>query len=374
MVALQNFFESKGQEGGGTEQQAVAKRSFAGAPEGDKYVPNWLTIRAVDHALQSLGLSLKDFKATQTLPPLGQGEMRYGLRPEDFPAGFAAVDRRRRSCVANEKDPEKRRLEVAWVGDCRRQLHLLADRGPCQFLALQWLFTTQNLVGSWMPDPLHMMWGDVQRVVKDAGLWSCFLEIVVAAGYKGGPWKGSSHLQSVRDAAADYQALVTPEADALFGVLYEDIARDMKRFRPTVAGSPEHLREIREKALDDLQNLGKGRRIKISRWFSFFDVAAELEERWHLELWLLVFLGIENKWFDNAASSPLGHRFSHDGKDVSSSAAGPCEEAFSVKSVGQAPATVKHSNQEIAEMRRNSKNSCTLQRRSLAVRRPGTTW
>lgn len=196
--------------------------------------------------------------------------------------------------------------------------------------------------------------------MKDAGLWSCFLEIVVAAGYKGGPWKGSSHLQSVRDAAADYQALVTPEADALFGVLYEDIARDMKRFRPTVAGSPEHLREIREKALDDLQNLGKGRRIKISRWFSFFDVAAELEERWHLELWLLVFLGIENKWFDNAASSPLGHRFSHDGKDVSSSAAGPCEEAFSVKSIGQARATVKHSNQEIAEMRRNSKNQLHL--------------
>lgn len=166
----------------------------------------------------------------------------------------------------------------------------------------------------------------------------------------------------MRESAYDMEQLVGGSCDHLFMLLCEDIARDLGMHRPVSLGSLEHEAEVRDRALRHLQELKKGQKVKISRWFSFFDVAAELEKKWHLVLWLLVFVGIQNKWFSNVMASPLGDRFQRNsgGQNGAATSSAPSEQAFSVNATGQAPPTVRHSDMLVEEMRRSAKNQLHL--------------
>jgi hypothetical protein len=171
-----------------------------------------------------------------------------------------------------------------------------------------WMFTKAQLNGSFMADPPHMFWGDVQAATKEAGLWTTYLEVLLLASVKAGPWHGAAFLSSMRDAAADYFTLVSDEDDDLVRALHDELCQEMNFAAPGAWGTEAHFSNLRALLNKKLSSMPKGAKVKSSRWFSWFDVSAEIEGRWHMDLLVFLYIGIRAGWWASVEESPLKDR------------------------------------------------------------------
>ena len=85
------------------------------------------------------------------------------------------------------------------------------------------MFLGQKIRGTFLPDPLHMAWGDVKNAVEDAGLGHVKLEAILLFSFASGPWKGAAFFQNVKDASLDFfHGLPGQMADELFSLMYDE--------------------------------------------------------------------------------------------------------------------------------------------------------
>lgn len=162
--------------------------------------------------------------------------------------------------------------------------------------------------------------------MKAAGLWPSYLEGHLLCGYKAGPYLGCAFLCSMREAAIDYAKKVRdPEQGAMFMHLYPELAQEFGLGDAPSFGTPEHIRYTHSGLVRRAVALKKGDRVKGARWFSFFRSAGQLQTTWYLQLFLLLWIGVNSKWFRTVQESPLFERrlVTDDGEELPPEANGP---------------------------------------------------
>lgn len=313
---------------------------------------NRLSVEALDHALQSIGLDLQRFRVGVHARGLCLDEERYEVSKEQYPLGFANLKRERRSAICKKSSGE-RRFEVPLTKEPTRFLHLCMDRGPCQWPMCFWLYTDVGVMGSFMPDPAHMLWGDVEGAVRESGLWGSVLEITLVVAVAAGPWHGCGFLHSMVGASTDYFEMVSEEDDQIMRLLLEPLSLELGLDNPAFFGTPEHFTTLRETVRHRLQTKTKGCKVKAARWFSFFDVTSSLRSERTLDLFILTYIAMRNKWWKSLAESPMCTRVA---PHAAGSATDPDpSKAADVSSAGERPRSVKASSAELEKSRQGCK-------------------
>lgn len=337
------------------EEHEAATEKMSKAQEGterDVLRSNEVSVQALDHALQSMGLSLKQFQwQGSQARPLAAGETRYGLAEDVWPEGFRLVKRRRRSCILEASG--SKRIEVPKLASAPKQLHIVLDRGPCSWPSLFWLYGHLGLDGTFWADPNHLVWTSTQAALKESGYWCTFVEISLLCSVKTGPWEGCAFLSVLREASEEYFTLVPEGSDELMRFFEAPLSVELGVASPGRLGSEDGFRHLRRKVQDRLEGMRQGSRVKLARWFSYFDCAAELEKEWSLHLFILLYIGLRSGWWASLAETPLMKRV-----DIGSEQAPAMEEqsACVASSSAQPPRTVKGSNEELKKLRAACKN------------------
>lgn len=337
--------------------QATAKDEAASKKSKVELLSNLVSARAIDSGLASMGLRLADFRSARPLRPLLPGQVRYGLSEKEWPGGFGQVRRLHRSCLLTEAT-NLREIEVPLPDGGPRRLFACLDRGPCGWVGQFWLFTHCGISGAFHADPCHLVWTDIQGAVKSAGLWTTFLEISAVCSFKAGPWRKAAFFHSMRDCGLDYLDSVPPDGDDLLKFLYPSIAADLGMEEPTQLGSESHYLLVRQAVRDRIDKLTKGKRVKLCRWFSFFDAAEDLEDRWYVELAITLYMGLRRQWFQNINETPL---FLNQGTVEREFVAieqneAPVGKAHSIDGAGQTPRDVANSAPENVAKKTSGKN------------------
>lgn len=117
-------------------------------------------------------------------------------------------------------------------------------------------------------------------------------------------------------------------------------------------GSADHFRRVRQRLESTLTNLRKGGKVKMARWFSFFDCAEALLNTWSSELLLLVWVGLRSGWFKQISDSPLMQVAPQPAPDQDGLA--PVKPALGAEEPSR---SVRDSNLELAGLRRACKNT-----------------
>ena len=237
----------------------------------DKYLANKHSMKALDHALQhGIGWGLSSFVAARPLAALKQFERRYFISVDSLPEGSevrsASKGRTRRACIWNAESKGSR-LEVHW-GSPRRTPMSFLDMGAVGWYSKYWLYLKQHVRGSWMLDPSHRRWDNVQLNFADAGLGFIKSEAAVVNNVCSGPLNTQGNLGKLRDAAEEFLEN-SSATDPLFMHCYPMIVRDLNGGRVSLEfGTEEHI-EATWASLRDLPMFEtQGHHIKLNRWFS----------------------------------------------------------------------------------------------------------
>ena len=327
------------------------KKKLLGTDADDEYESNRHNLKAFDHAMSSVNLPLSLFVPDRSARALGPREIRYSLSKDQWPDGFANLVRRRRSCIKNEGDGQ--RFIEAPVNDADRELHIVLDRGPCSWPMAFYLTTKMGALATFTADPPHMFWTDVQGAVKASGLWTTYLEVSLVCSAKGGPWHGCAWLNTMEEAAADYFKNVDLQNDLLFQELFVGICENLHMINPMSFGTDEHMAEVRIALKTRLLKMKKGFKVKPARWFSYFDCAAEMEDRWYLDLFILLYLGMRSKWWKTIEDTPLQCSLRLDSMAAEEAVV---EAPAAAASSSDGPRTVRNSDEEIKNLRKSCKN------------------
>ena len=160
------------------------------------------------------------------------------------------------------------------------------------------MFLGQKIRGTFLPEPLHMAWGDVKNAVEDAGLGHVKLEAILLFSFASGPWKGAAFFQNVKDASLDFfHGLPGQKADELFSLMYDDICKDLGLCCTAEYGTPEHMKYVREQASQCSVSQKMGEKVKLSRFFSFTRKAREFESCWWSLACVLLYTGMLSRWW-----------------------------------------------------------------------------
>lgn len=351
------------------EQATEKAKQARQTEEHDQLKSNKISAQALDHSLQSVGLSLEMFRwRCDTARPLAAGESRHSLSREQFPQGFSDPDRRRRSCIVDKQG--NRRLEVPRIPSPPKQLHLILDRGPCSWHMPFWLFSKMRIDGTFWADPNHQIWTSTQLALKESGYWCTFLEISLLCSVKGGPWEGSAFLNVIQEATEEYFTLVDSDADELLRFLEEPLSEELGMNQPGIVGSEEGFQRLRALVRSKLLSLKKGPKVKLARWFSYFDCADDMEGHWALHLFIMLYIGLRSRWWASLSETPL-----FKGRQLSAVQQDALEEPPQASSASSttAPRTMKACNHELKQLKASCKNQlhvaahllCSLGTRSM---------
>ena len=333
----------------------------------DTYLANKYSMKALDNALQhGIGWGLSSFVAARPVVALKRSEKRYYVAvdtlPENSAVRSASKGRKRRSCIWNTESKSSK-LEVHW-GAPRRTLVSFLDMGTVGWSSKYWLYLRQHVRGSWMLDPSHRRWDNVQLNFADSGLGFIKSEAVVVNNVCSGPWQTQGNFGKLKDAAEEFFENASA-TDPLFMHCYPMIVRDLNGGRlPLDFGSEDHV-EATWAGLRDLSMFEtQGHHIKLNRWFSLIRRARISLKVYSVFCMILVYIGLHEGWYDSIEESPLVRGFAS-----TCNGGGPAGDAgpglVAEPSVPQdlpnpMSRSVKHSSAELDKVRDKCKSSMHL--------------
>eukprot|EP00971_Amphidinium_carterae_P333548 6468332-Amphidinium_carterae.2 len=255
---------------------------------------------ALDHMLHAgLGRGLLSFVARQGCKALGENEIRYWV--ESTPG-------QRRACVKDRETGQKRyELPVCVGPDGKMQrpsLHVISDEGSIGRVCLLYLMGRTNLRGTCWQDPLHRHWNDTKLACQHCMLWPVIQEYTCVFNVHMAPWNQSAFHSVISKAGAEYCAKFT-EQNELFIHLYEDLVADAG-CSSMLAEPSDCMAEVWTRLRSSPHLHKEGDHVKLGRWYSFFrEAESRAPHLAELELFLL-YVGIQQQWWQSYDSSPLG--------------------------------------------------------------------
>jgi hypothetical protein len=245
-----------------------------------KRFPNLLVVLAHDHALRvSTGLGLSDFVCVKPLAALANGETRYFTKSSDLPPEMSSMGECQRSCIVDRDG--QRRLELPAPVWHQRELHLRQDQGAVGWPGCLFMYHDAHIVGTYFADLPHRFHGDLKNALRAAGLWLLILETTLCFNLQQGPWSRAAFFQKVKTTAHDYFEQQGWSRDKIFAQLYEEITKDSDTQHLPNFGSDEHLVKTWEHCQASPIWKKKGLKVKLCRWMSYFDRAAEVLPWWN---------------------------------------------------------------------------------------------
>jgi len=344
-------------------------------------VPNQHMLQAWDHALRAgCGLSLSHFMPARRATALGLGERRFhvpvGSGPQTVP--FAEGDPTLRRCCVEHVATKRGRFELPRVPQAgaaalhRPSLHVAIDQGSIGWPGWLYTFTGLGVRGTLWMDPWHRITNNLDQAVKASNLYLVQLETSIVWDVGSGPWDKAAFHGNMSGAAKKFLQVAKP-SDELLSLLFHGLCVDELDF-PSDFGSEAHQARVLERLQRNFVLRGKGDKVKLGRWFAWWDAASDKMHQLHQLLLFLTYYAILARYWPSLADSPLvaqDHGGPGGGSASSGSAAGEgCADApgADANSLPQR-STVKESNKELDELRKKSKNQLELCIRILCGRR-----
>jgi hypothetical protein len=137
-----------------------------------------------------------------------------------------------------------------------------------------------------------------------SGLWLVLLECVCVWNVSSGPYDGAAHWGKLMQ-AAKHLFRHGDASDPWFLLFAESIAQDHQD-KPMDYMSEAHLQRIWGYLKDSKCLQGKGDRVKLGRWLSWWDACDQKHQSWTETLMLLALHGLKSGYWKDIQSSPLG--------------------------------------------------------------------
>ena len=370
---LVSFYNEDMLNGEGSSESDDAEASDKDAPEihlpKRRLVANMIHLRALDAALTNgIGRPLSDFVHHNPPQPLRDGQKRRldpineisGHPPEieQLPQGVV-----RKRCVITADDGTDPYIETANMR-CQATLHQVPDQGPVGWYALFWMYCHAGIHGWFASDPHHRCWNDTKLALKDAGIWLAVLEVALAVNMPAGPYDGASWFHQMSTAAQRFTASTTHE-DPLFQASYDAISLDLgSGILPEDHGTLSHENTVHNAVprMEVFQN--KGSKVKMCRWFNWFEGAKRLLSCWHVMVMILTFFLVQDGVIRTAMQLVCR-------SDIEAKILQIREARAKAKAAPNTTASrqVRHSNVEVDALRAASKNQMHLAARIMANER-----
>lgn len=299
--SLQRFRQRLAAIAGYDEADGGAKK---GLTLKEKYLANRHNLMALDHAVQR-GLSLAGLADFMRELALRSNETRYmvDLAELDEEIRAAPPGRKQRVCICGDGEPE---LECIW-GDNRKALFIHCDRGSIGWPAKVFLFSSAcGLRGDVIPDVSHRRNNGYLNAWHRSGLSVCKVELGVIFNLMRGPFHGCANFHNITQAALQFYGSET-WGNPLFLHCYEVIVRDRcKGIEPPDFGTTAHMQATWASLRDSGLLVGKGPRMKLSRWFSWGQRARAIQPYLGELLLVLLYIGVFEGWYTSLEDALFG--------------------------------------------------------------------
>ena len=325
--------------------------------------------QASDHALGGgFRIRLDHFQVAQLVRPLRLFERRYledaaslpaVAKPVPYPEGGAP---KKRPCIVNESTGtayiELPRASTSSGSLHRPCIHACVDQGTVGWPAWNYFLECCPIRGTLWQDLWHRATNDIKNAVVASGLWLTLLERVCIWNVEGAAHWGKTCQ------AAQHLLRYGSSSDPLFTMLAEGIAADHGD-NPLDHMSPGRLEKLWRglKESKVTKGPGKGDRVKLGRWLSWWDASNARHDSWHEMLLFLIVHGFKEGYWTDWESSPLGSA-------GMAGIVGPGAEEPDAQQKGQppgihadkhsAPQTVKEFNKDLEARRKQGRNSIEL--------------
>lgn len=347
-----------------SEQSELAKTTLVSEPSGYR-VPNQYYMQAYEHALSAgVGKSFSDFVPDSVAQPLRPGELRYYVDhaalnsdvelPEDDPPN------RRRACIF-DPTTQASRVEVPIETEGgkvvpRCAVHTVVDKGSVGFPSLCWLYWRQKVRGCIFADFWHQDWNSVQTACLEVGMWHVCLERAVVLNLPMGPWARDAWFGELKGCASHFFRH-NESTNGLFSMLFERICREDLDFDVNFA-SADHIAKVWHRVADCHWFHSTGAKCRMGRWYSLFTCARERGHHDAKLLLILVYLGCRHKWWASVWDSPLCRSKAPEAQREAQAPA-PAAAAAEPTSL-EKKQTVKSSNDQVRELRKDCRNTLEL--------------
>ena len=317
----------------------------------------WVT--ALDNAMKlGIGRHLSEFLPIRRLRPLGSTELRYFVADSELrEGGDEAV---RRACLWNSETKETEvEMPREYCDDGTENppsdMVIAIDQGSIGHPCLFWLYLRLGLRGIWSHDPWHRIWNDLKLSLIAAGLWPVVREMTVVMNSSHGPFEGAAFFQTLKNAMGELHR-VSKSDNFFFDYFYEGICQDWGQQHHAEFGTDAHRQMIWETLPHAPCFNKKGTYVKWSRWATFFDAGEEFRKDWSARLPAMYSFGFRKRWWTSLRESPLFGSFTKD----AAVAAGQREHGGAQGMAGDAPITVKASNDAVKALRLQTTNTLHL--------------
>lgn len=129
----------------------------------------------------------------------------------------------------------------------------------------------------YLHDASHRLWNDIQLSLKSVGAWPAVLLLQLCFNMEHGPWGDARWFAQLREGAASYVALASPERDELFFGLLPLILAD--------SGDADMVcdKDFTTELFHNIPSCCKvmQQKVGMSRWFGIVAAAASVLPVWH---------------------------------------------------------------------------------------------
>ena len=205
----------------GEAARAAKKRRVKRTAANPENLPNRQMALAIDNALQSARLSLKQFVPETLLKPLQQHERRYLV---ELPAAWAIEGVAAWRSAIHDQRSGSTRVELprrAGVPLVRPALHKCLDEGSIGLVMTHFLDCCVQLRGSSMGDPFHRWFNDMKGALQDTGLWSLVCERCILLNLSSAPWGNHGFFGQLVGAATEYFIVRDHHCELFLGLYME---------------------------------------------------------------------------------------------------------------------------------------------------------
>lgn len=304
VLSLKRALERDLTEAEGAEEEACVGTLFAGATERKS---NRDILIKVDNMLRAgCGFGVSTFVPKVSAKALPEGAVRY-FAPMAHPE---TGNMERRSCIAFPDGTRQVEVPRMLVGSTlvRPTLHLCADQGSVGMSCYLYMLLGIGCRMTLVPDLFHRLHNDMLGAVAEAGLSMVRAECFIPARMRRGPFdKQGNH--AVLKGASQEMGRVLAVDNPLFEMLYDDLVAESEELRTLPEpGSREHMEATFEYLKEKARSVGAGCDARTSRWWAWEETARQCAKRRWADLFVLLWLGRQRKWWTSWNDSPLRKR------------------------------------------------------------------
>ena len=211
-----------------------------------------------------------------------------------------------RSCIVDRASGVRRLgLSHKFVGgeQARMALHASSDMHSVEWGTLQWLFTKEQLVGTFTYDRFHTVTNCRTQALTQSGLMFMRLDWSVYLSCRRGPFKACANNYLMREAGQEIGNTQNC-SNIVFRFLAPRFARDLD-YRGGDVGSEQWYKGLWTQVVRRLQSSDIGVEDKKGRWWATESSTRLASSMCTITLFVLLWLGFKRKWWHSLDKSPL---------------------------------------------------------------------